>query len=39
MEENNLKSFESSDKTLKISYTPKSVDYRFSSKVLEEKYQ
>ena len=30
--------FESYDKTLKISYTPKSVDYRFSSKVLEEKY-
>lgn len=30
--------FESYDKSLKISYTPKSIDYRFSSKVLEEKY-
>lgn len=30
--------FESYDKTLKISYTPKAIDYRFSSKVLEEKY-
>ncbi len=38
MEENGLKSFESNDKTLKISYTPKAVDYRFSSKVCEEKY-
>lgn len=30
--------FESYDKSLKISYTPKSIDYRFSSKVLQEKY-
>ena len=30
--------FESYDKSLKISYTPKAIDYRFSSKVLEEKY-
>jgi hypothetical protein len=31
-------SFESYDKTLKISYTPKAIDYRFSSKLLQEKY-
>lgn len=30
--------FESYDKTLKISYTPKSVNDTFSSKVLQEKY-
>lgn len=30
--------FESYDKTLKISYTPKSVSDTFSSKVLQEKY-
>lgn len=30
--------FESYDKTLKISYTPKTVNDTFSSKVLQEKY-
>ena len=30
--------FESYDKSLKISYTPKTVNYTFSSKVLQEKY-
>lgn len=30
--------FESYDKTLKISYTPKTVNYTLSSKVLQEKY-
>lgn len=38
MEENEIKSFESNDKTLKISYTPKSVNDTFSSKLLQENY-
>lgn len=38
MEENGLKSFESNDKSLKITYTPKSVSDTFSSKLLYEKY-
>lgn len=38
MEDNEIKSFESNDKSLKISYTPKMVNDTFSSKLLQEKY-